>query len=71
MKHIPNITNFTYHSFKTPKGRYMEVHYGKVIKTYYGKWDRLKVIEENWFNDEDIIAGLNNLINLYKNAKRP
>ena len=70
MEKLPNISNFTYHSFMTPKGRYMEVHYGTVIETLYSPWDSLKVIRENWRDDKDIVAGLMKLINSHKTCQK-
>ena len=61
-KKIPNISAFTFHTFKTPKGRYLEVFCGTIIETFYGQHDRLKVILRNWYNDKDCLEGLNNLI---------
>jgi hypothetical protein len=67
---IPSIHNFTYHSFKTPKGRFMEVHYGNIIETFYSHYDRLKVPIKNWYLDDDIVDGLNNFINEYKTKNK-
>ena len=69
MEKLPDITAFTYHSFMTPKGRYMEVHYGTVIETFYSPWDRLKVIKKNWQDDKDIVDGLMNLIKSHSKGK--
>ncbi len=59
---IPNITDCTYQTFTTPKGRFMEVFYGDILEVFYHTHSIMRAVPYGWKTDDDILKGLNNLL---------
>lgn len=67
----PDISACTYFSFKTPKGRFIDIFYGTVTETYFSRRDIEKQnITSGWWGDVDVRSGFEYALQLIESKKK-